>query len=142
MAQSETSSKKRRTTLATASTKEPAPAAVESEESFLSKMEVRIKIPDELTCWLVDDWDLVTRQHKLVSLPATKSIDSLLDEYCSSKGERAGAVARTQLNELAQGIRDYFNVMLGSQLLYKFERPQYSEVGVLKMFKTICFFCY
>lgn len=32
------------------------------EEQFVTKLEVRIHIPDDLRQWLVDDWDLVTRQ--------------------------------------------------------------------------------
>lgn len=35
---------------------------VESEETFQAKIEVRIKVPDDLKLWLVDDWDLITKQ--------------------------------------------------------------------------------
>ncbi|XP_078313802.1 mortality factor 4-like protein 1 isoform X2 [Crassostrea virginica] len=99
-----------------------------TEESFLAKIEVRIKIPEELKPWLVDDWDLVTRQKQVVSLPCKTTVDNILDDYVRTKSAKASNVNKDAMVEVTQGIREYFNVMLGTQLLYKFERPQYGEI--------------
>merc|ERR1719384_2614928 len=43
-------------------------------------------------------------------------------DFCSS--QRKQNLAR---QEVCRGLKDYFNSTLGSQLLYKFERVQYSD---------------
>lgn len=88
---------------------------VEAEE--FSKVEV--KIPKELKAWLVDDWDLVTRQRQIVPLPASTTVKQILDAYLQDGGGE---------EEIVAGVMEYFNVMLGTQLLYKQERPQYADL--------------
>lgn len=98
--------------------------------SFYLQVEVKVKIPDELKPWLVDDWDLITRQRKLVNLPAEVTINKILEDYIAHK--RASKTHNPNrdaaIEDMITGIKDYFNVMLGPQLLYKFERPQYAEL--------------
>uniref|UniRef100_A0A7N6BB97 Mortality factor 4-like protein 1 n=1 Tax=Anabas testudineus TaxID=64144 RepID=A0A7N6BB97_ANATE len=92
---------------------------VESEEMFTNRVEVKVKIPEELKPWLVDDWDLITRQKQVIKLNITLNLHHTNNNKCFME---------YAVNEVVAGIREYFNVMLGTQLLYKFERPQYAEI--------------
>ncbi|GAB1606130.1 mortality factor 4-like protein 1 isoform X2 [Argonauta hians] len=99
---------------------------VESEEAFQTKIEVQVKVPEDLKLWLVDDWDLVTKQKKLLKLPAKRNIETILDEYIQFKITKSNNKDAIKL--VTQGLREYFNTTIGTLLLYKFERPQHNEL--------------
>lgn len=97
---------------------------IEPEEPIQPEKEIKIKIPDELKTWLVDD-DNQIKNKKLTVLPAKPSITNILRDFVASKRSTTKTSNEGVLSELTLGIKDYFNVMLGSHLLYKFERLQY-----------------
>lgn len=47
-------------------------------------VEWKIKIPEELKSWLVEDWDLVTRREQLFQLSAKKNVDVILHSIYKS----------------------------------------------------------
>ncbi|XP_002125277.2 mortality factor 4-like protein 1 [Ciona intestinalis] len=111
---------------------------VEPEEAYTAKVEINIQIPDQLKPILVDDWDLVTRQKQIYQVPATVTVEDILSSFVEKNTDSENSEKNSALKELKLGITEYFNAMLGSQLLYKFERPQYNELLANFPDKTVC----
>ncbi|CAL8072022.1 unnamed protein product [Calicophoron daubneyi] len=129
--------------------------AMENDEGFLQKPQLKVEMPDSLKAWLVDDWDLITRQARLYELPASYPISSVMSDFLQFKqkeqidlkpeekldspekqpDKEAGTqpippvhITSDLRNEFVAGLQHYFNLVVGSQLLYKFERLQYAEL--------------
>lgn len=97
------------------------------EEDFVRRPSVRIIIPEPLKSILVDDWEKVTKEHRLVPLPSQKPVTKFLNEYYEheSINRRPGSPDADILEEVIAGLKEYFNKALGRLLLYRFERQQY-----------------
>ena len=62
------------------------------------------------------------------------TVDQVINDYVKSKtcGGRPKTTDSTQkenaILEVTAGLKEYFDIMLGSQLLYKFEREQHADI--------------
>ena len=67
-----------------------------------------IVIPDRLKLRLIDDWNMVIKQSKLVELPKSPSITDIFDGYCDNvKG--CGSAAESLALEVTSGRRRPFH---------------------------------
>lgn len=100
------------------------------EEAFYARPSVHFSVPDMIKGYLVDDWENVTKSLTLVGLPSRAPVNWVLDTYFhEEKGKRRlGSAEADRLVEIVEGMKTYFERMLGKTLLYKFERGQYAEV--------------
>ncbi|KAF2258637.1 NuA4 histone acetyltransferase complex, Eaf3/MRG15 subunit [Lojkania enalia] len=101
---------------------------LEKEEMFHTRRAVRIYVPDRLKSLLVDDWENITKNLQLVQLPSKKPTGIILDEYLASRKRRPGSAESDILEEVVQGLKEYFNKSLGRLLLYRFEREQFLDI--------------
>jgi mortality factor 4-like protein 1 len=78
----------------------------------------------------VDDWEKVTKEQKLVPIPAKTSVSYFLNQYYEAESavRRPGSADADILEEVIAGVKEYFNKSLGRILLYRFERPQFYNV--------------
>jgi mortality factor 4-like protein 1 len=98
----------------------------EHEESK-SDIKIKIKIPDSLKQILVNDWDLI-RQKKLIRLPQKVTVDRIFNDYLKHKiSTKLSASKQSSITEAISGIKEFFNVTIGTQLLYKFEKNQFND---------------
>lgn len=79
---------------------------------------------------MVDDWDAIIHQHKLLEIPAKKTVRDIIDAYIQMKKSSKSTTQTKEgmITDVTSGLISYFNVMLGPQLLYKRERPQYADI--------------
>lgn len=100
------------------------------DEDFLRRPAIKIHIPDTLKSILVDDWEKVTKDQKLVPLPSQTPVSLFLDEYhdFEKPKRREGSPDADILDEVIAGVREYFNKSLGRLLLYRFERAQWQDI--------------
>ncbi|KAF8384627.1 hypothetical protein PRIPAC_73769 [Pristionchus pacificus] len=104
--------------------------------------ELIIHFPDKLRSLLLDDAELMKTHCMLCKLPARYTVDLIIKEYgeaVSANGEIVDIAGKDEnkhlelvLNkhDLVQssiGILDYFNILLGSRLLYSCEKRQYEN---------------
>ena len=94
---------------------------------------MRLIIPDHLKALLVDDWENVTKNLQLVPLPSKQPVSAIMAVYSAEETprRRAGSAESDILEEVIQGVKEYFDKCLGRILLYRFERDQYFEVRQL-----------
>ena len=92
---------------------------------------LRLPIPLALRKQLVDDWEAVTKDRKLVRLPRAETVRGVLDAFVQSRGEGAHA----SWFGFAAGVRGWFNDALRPVLLFRpehdqLERMQQAETGL------------
>jgi len=89
-----------------------------SEEALSAELRESLRLPHGLKLKMIEDWERITRERKLVPLPRTggATITELLDEFKSAKTRRT---AHERLyGEVCDGLRSYFNQALPTLLLY------------------------
>ncbi|KAJ5297455.1 hypothetical protein PENANT_c005G08334 [Penicillium antarcticum] len=110
---------------------------IEKEESFHMRPSVRIVMPDNLKSLLVDDWEQVTKNQCVVSLPSQSPVRQILKDWYEEEQPKRTSSAADQdvLEEVIAGLHEYFDKCLDKILLYRHERAQYR--GLRKKFEAV-----
>ncbi|KAI8095232.1 MRG-domain-containing protein [Thamnidium elegans] len=93
----------------------------------IKRPEFKLMIPDTLKSLLVDDWENITKNRQILSLPREITVNRILEDFKEQYDRKDEA-----LDEFIQGIQLYFNKLLSTSLLYRMERKQYEELCVDK----------
>lgn len=103
-----------------------------SSQSTNISLTTKIQLPDELKSLLELEERAITVQFKIHAIPLKNSIDEIMTKYLKHvRTQNNGTIDGNVLNEINQmvdGIIEYFNCYLGSCLLYEREKMQYSEM--------------
>ncbi|KAF8452114.1 MRG domain-containing protein [Boletus edulis BED1] len=87
---------------------------------------MKMNVPEVLKVLFVDDWEAITKNNQLVSLPRTPNHVAKMGKQTSLRDPDL------VLPTIISGLIVYFDRSLGANLLYRFERPQYAEIRKTK----------
>ncbi|KAJ6510407.1 MRG-domain-containing protein, partial [Mycena sanguinolenta] len=93
--------------------------------------EMKLNIPEQIKVKLVDDWQIVTKDNKLVTLPRSPTVEELLAEFELHLKRTQPASVKDPIalaSTVVSGLQVYFDRSLANHLLYRFERPQYTAI--------------
>jgi mortality factor 4-like protein 1 len=96
------------------------------DEVLYNEIREQLRLPHGAKLKLIDDWERVTREKRLVPLPRVPSIATLLDDFVAAKARRTSH--ERLYGEVCEGVRAYFNQALPTVLLYQYERRQHREI--------------
>ncbi|KAL1520221.1 hypothetical protein AB1Y20_023691 [Prymnesium parvum] len=105
------------------------------EELPLHDVREALRLPHSMKLKLLEDWERITRERKLVPLPRSPSISDFLEEFLQTKAKRSSH--ERLYGEVVDGVQSYFNQTLGALLLYKYERKQHSDITKEHMSKPL-----
>ncbi|KAK6198662.1 MRG-domain-containing protein [Scheffersomyces amazonensis] len=95
-----------------------------SNKGILLQLEFNI----QLKYLLINDWEYITKDKQIISLPSSKPINTILQDYKTWRNSQLTSEdQRRILDEILLGLEVYFNKSLSLMLLYKYENLQYLE---------------
>eukprot|EP00962_Isochrysis_galbana_P061602 scaffold40650_cov270-Isochrysis_galbana.AAC.2 len=77
------------------------------DEALTAEIREQLRLPQNLKLKLVEDWERVSREKKLVPLPRSPSIETLLCDFVAAKAKRSSH--ERLYTEVCDGLRAYFN---------------------------------
>ncbi|KIK61571.1 hypothetical protein GYMLUDRAFT_42579 [Collybiopsis luxurians FD-317 M1] len=94
------------------------------------RSEMKLTVPEVLKVLLVDDWEAVTKNHQLVTLPRSPTVHEILKQFEEHVKTTTTSLPTPALltHTICSGLQIYFDRSCGVSLLYRFERAQYAEV--------------
>ncbi|KAH9475353.1 Chromatin modification-related protein EAF3 [Psilocybe cubensis] len=101
------------------------------EDDSNKKIDMKLNVPEALKSVLVDDWEAVTKNNQLVTLPREPNVVQVLAdfaEYVKTTKPPHLKEPTLVIQTVIEGLQIYFDKALGSTLLYRFERVQYANV--------------
>jgi len=95
------------------------------DDTLADEIRESLRLPQAMKLKMIEDWERITREKRLVPLPSQTSISTILEDFLQAKAKRSSH--ERVYGEVTDGIKTYFNQALGTILLYKFERKQYRD---------------